>query len=383
MNELTILAYLENNKRAVNIVVHFSVAQLGRKVTIRYMNTLSFQQKYDIIGQQNPQYEGVFITAVKTTGIFCRPSCRARKPNRENVIFYDTVQQALQQGFRPCKVCKPMQKKDETPDYISALIKELHDHPDVRIKDQDLKARGIEPSHLRRWFKKHHNVTFQSYQRMLRINRALTHLKKGQSITHTAFDSGFESLSGFNDRYKAIFGGNASDAQRSNIINIVRFTSPLGPMFGCATEKGVCLMDFTDRKVLEQSFKDLCERLDAVMLPGDNPHLDVLQQQMHEYFAGQRKTFSVPLDAPSTPFRELVWQALQTIPYGETRSYQQQAEMLNKPTATRAVAGANGQNRINIIIPCHRVIGSDGSLTGYGGGLHRKKWLLDFEQKHR
>ena len=345
---------------------------------------LSFQQKYDIIGQQDPQYEGVFITAVKTTGIFCRPSCRARKPNRENVTFYDNVQQALQQGFRPCKVCKPMQKKDETPDYISAIIKELHVNPDVRLKDEDLKKRGIEPSQIRRWFKKHHNMTFHSYQRMLRINVAFTNIKKGHSITNSAFDSGFESLSGFNDRYKAIFGSSASDSGsvNANIINIMRFTSPLGPMFACATEKGVCLMDFTDRKILEDEFMDLRQRLDAVILPGDNPHLTLLKKQMNEYFAGTRQTFDVPLHTPSTPFRESVWQKLQDIPYGETRSYHQQATALGNPKAVRAVAAANGQNRVNIIIPCHRVIGSDGSLTGYGGGLHRKKWLLDFERKH-
>ncbi len=343
---------------------------------------LSFQQKYAIIGQQDPQYEGVFITAVKTTGIFCRPSCRARKPNKENVTFYDTAQQALQHGFRPCKVCKPMQKKDETPDYITQIIKELHDNPDLRIKDQDLKKRGIEPSHMRRWFKKHHNMTFHSYQRMLRINVAFTNIKKGESITHSAFDSGFESLSGFNDRYKAVFGGSASHAKDKTIINIVRFTSPLGPMFACATDKGVCLMDFTDRKILPEEFQDLCQRLDAVILPGENPHLALLHNQVNEYFAGFRKTFSVPLHTPSTDFRESVWQKLQDIPYGETRSYQQQALALGNPKAVRAVAAANGQNRVNIIIPCHRVIGSDGSLTGYGGGLHRKKWLLDFEKRH-
>ena len=141
-------------------------------------------------------------------------------------------------------------------------------------------------------------------------------------------------------------------------------------------------MDFTDRKILEDEFKDLCTRLNAVILPGSNPHLDLLQQQLTEYFSGKRKTFSVPLHTPSTAFRESVWKVLQDIPYGKTRSYKQQAIALGNPKAVRAVAAANGQNRINIIIPCHRVIGADGSLTGYGGGLYRKKWLLDFEKNN-
>ena len=225
-------------------------------------------------------------------------------------------------------------------------------------------------------------MTFQSYQRMLRINAAYSSIKKGETITNSAFDSGYESLSGFNDSYKSIFGDSASQTKDKAIINIVRFTSPLGPMFACASSTGVCLMDFTDRKILEEEFKDLCKRLNAVILPGSNPHLDLLQQQLTEYFSGKRKTFSVPLHTPSTAFRESVWKVLQDIPYGKTRSYKQQAIALGNPKAVRAVAAANGQNRINIIIPCHRVIGADGSLTGYGGGLYRKKWLLDFEKNN-
>ncbi len=343
---------------------------------------LLFDQKYAIIGNQSAQYEGMFITAVKTTGIFCRPSCRARKPNIENVEFFDTVQQALQSGYRPCKLCKPMGKLDETPTYIQEIIKKLHNNPYLRIKDQDLKNQGFEPSHIRRWFKKHHNMTFQSYQRLLRINSAFTSIRKGETITNSAFDSGYESLSGFNDSYKSIFGDSASQSKDKVIINIIRFTSPLGPMFACASETGVCLLDFTDRKTLEAEFKDLCKRLNAVILPGTNTHLKLLQKQLGEYFQGKRKTFSVDLHYPSTEFRESVWTELQNIPYGTTRSYKQQSIALGNPKAVRAVAAANGQNRINILIPCHRVIGTDGSLTGYGGGLHRKKWLLDFEKEH-
>ncbi len=343
---------------------------------------LSFEEKYDAVGHKGDEYEGIFITAVKTTGIFCRPSCRARKPKQENVTFYDSVEQAMANGFRPCKLCKPLEKKDETPEYIKALIKELHSDPYLRIKDEDLKSRNLQPSHIRRWFKKHHNMTFQSYQRMLRINAAFTSIQKGETITNSAFDSGYESLSGFNDSYKSIFGDSASKSDNQNIINIVRFSSPLGPMFACASQKGICLMDFTDRKILEEEFKDLCKRLNAVILPGQNKHLDHVQKEIGEYFAGTRKEFTVTLDTPSTEFREMVWHGLKNIPYGQTRSYKQQAEHLGNPKAVRAVAAANGQNRVNIIIPCHRVIGADGSLTGYGGGLHRKKWLLDFEKSN-
>jgi len=343
-------------------------------------NQLSFQEKYDIILNRDTSYENIFITAVKTTGIFCRPSCLARKPNIENVLFYDNINEAILNGYRPCKVCKPMEPADETPSYITNILKELSDNPFLKIKDYDLKVRGIEPNTIRRWFKKYYNMTFQVYQRMLRINTAYNKISNGESITNTAFNLGFESLSGFNSSYQNIVGKSPSQVDKKNIINIIRFTTPLGPMFGCATSRGICLFEFTNRRMLETEFKDLTKRLNAVILPGENHHLKQLKKEISEYFKGTRKTFTVELDTPGTDFQKSVWKMLQAIPYGETWSYQQQAIQLSKPSAVRAVANANGHNRISIIIPCHRVIGKDGNLTGYGGGLERKKWLLDFER---
>ena len=272
-----------------------------------------------------------------------------------------------------------MENLDETPEYIKSIIKELHQNPYLRIKDYDLVQRNIEPSRLRRWFKKHHSMTFHTYQRMLRINAAYNSIQKGDTVTNSAFDSGYNSLSGFNESYRTIFGNSASRSQEKSVINIVRFTTPIGPMFSCATSQGICLLEFTDRRMLETEFKDLCKRLNAVILPGDNPHLEHLQSEISEYYAGERKIFTVPLHTPGTAFQQSVWKILQEIPYGETRSYKQQAIAIGNPKAVRAVASANGHNRVGVIIPCHRVIGSDGSLVGYGGGLHRKRWLLDLE----
>lgn len=349
--------------------------------------TLSFQEKYDVIGKKGSHYEGQFITAVTSTGIFCRPSCRARKPKAENVVFYDNTQQAIQNGFRPCKVCKPMEKEGETPTYIQAIIKELQDDPYLKIKDQDLRDRGIDPNKIRRWFHKHHNLTFHAYQRMLRINKAYNQIKGGNSITNTAFGLGYESLSGFNHGYKNIFGESASQSKKNpsgkkTVINIIRFTTVLGPMFACATQQGLCLLEFTDRRMLETEFKDLCKRLNAVILPGENKILDQVQEEITEYFSGKRKKFTVPLHTPGTEFQQSVWSVLQTVPYGETWTYKQMAEKIGRPDAVRAVGSANGANRISIIVACHRIIASNGDLTGYGGGLGRKKWLLEMENKN-
>lgn len=273
-----------------------------------------------------------------------------------------------------------MTPPDETPEEVNEMMTALQQDPYLKIRDADLRRRGIAPGRIRRWFKNHHGMTFHAYQRMLRINTAFTHIQNGAAVTTSASDRGFESLSTFSDNVRSLFGTSPSTDREKTVLTLVRFTTPIGPMFACASEKGLCLLEFTDRRMLETEFKDLRHRLNAVILPGENPHLNQVQREIQDYFSGRRKTFTVPLHAPGTAFQQSVWTALQDIPYGQTRSYKEQAVVLGKPKAVRTLASANGHNRIGIIIPCHRIIGSDGHLTGYGGGLHRKKWLLDFEK---
>ncbi len=345
--------------------------------------SFSFDEKYQAVCRRDSSFVGVFFTAVKTTGIFCQPTCTARTPKPENVEFFETPKEAILHGYRPCKVCKPMELFDQTPSYIRNLLKELQAEPSMRLKEEDLRQRGIEPAGVRRWFKKHHGMTFSAYQRMLRLNRAYRELSNGELVAATAFRSGYESLSGFADGFRSALGASPSHSSEKSVIHMTRLATPIGPMFACATEDGVCLCEFTDRRMLETELHDLQKRLNAVILPSqDNPHLRQLEAELRQYFEGTRQVFEVALDTPTTPFRQNVWEELLTIPYGQTRSYSEQARRIGKPRAVRAVGSANGHNRIAIVIPCHRVIGSDGSLTGYGGGLARKKWLLDFERRH-
>jgi AraC family transcriptional regulator of adaptative response/methylated-DNA-[protein]-cysteine methyltransferase len=343
---------------------------------------LTFEEKYNAFLRKDSSLEGILFVAVKTTGIFCRPTCTARKPNPDNVIFYNNVKEALQNGYRPCKLCNPLEEPGRMPGYVEEIISELNKYPYRMIKDYGLRERGINPAQIRRWFKKNHNITFHSYQRMLRINNAFHKINNGDKVIDTAFDNGYNSLSGFNDRYQAIFGAPPTKSKDKNVINITRFTTPLGPMFAAATSKGICLLEFTDRRMLETEFKELRKLLSAVILPGTNEHIKQLRKELAEYFKGNRRSFSVSLDTPGTDFQKAVWKELVKIPYGETASYKEQAIKLNNSNAVRAVGNANGHNRISIVVPCHRVIGEDGSLTGYGGGLSRKRWLLDFEKKH-
>jgi len=337
---------------------------------------------YNALIRKDSSYEGVFFAAVKTTGIFCRPTCTARKPLRENVEFFRSTGEAILHGYRPCKVCSPLSNVGEIPENFNRIIEELNNDPRLKISDDDLMSRGVEPNTIRRWFKKYHGLTFHGYQRMMRINTAFKKIQSGETVTSVAFESGYESLSGFGESFKSVIGASPVDSKNKQIINICRFDTVLGPMFGAATADGICLFEFTDRKMLESELKSLTKLLNASIIHGDNIHLEKLKTQISEYFRGERKEFSLSLVTPGTEFQNRVWKELQSIPYGVTRSYKQQAIAINNPGGVRAVANANGMNRIAIIIPCHRVIGDDGHLTGYGGGIWRKKFLLDLEREH-
>jgi len=166
------------------------------------------------------------------------------------------------------------------------------------------------------------------------------------------------------------------------MITTTRIETEIGTMIAGATDNGICLFEFSDRRMLKTEYKDLEKYLKTTIEEGENFHFIALRQQISEYFEGIRKEFTLPLVTPGTPFQQIVWKELTKIPFGTTRSYHEQSVALGKPKSVRAVANANGMNRISIIIPCHRVIGSDGNLTGYGGGLRRKKWLLDHEKQY-
>ena len=337
------------------------------------------QTMYTAFVSKDRSFEGVFIAGVKTTGIFCRPTCSARKPNFENVEYFSTSKKALDHGYRPCKVCQPMELYGETPPWIKNILTEIRANPDTKLKDYDLRSKGIDPVRIRRWFKKHHGITFQSYMRSLRLNRAFGQLRHNHKVIDTALDSGYESLSGFNEAFKKTTGFTPSSSKTKNIITITRILTPLGPMFAGATEEGICLLQFTDRRMLETQIARLRKFLKAEFIPGENIHFHELDKQIREYFNKKRKTFDLPLIIPGTEFQVKAWKNLQNIPYGETRIYQQQAKEIGKPNAVRAVATANGDNRISIIIPCHRIMAKSGELAGYGGGLWRKQYLLDLE----
>ena len=341
---------------------------------------LSNEIMYQASSDKNPDFEGVFWMGVKTTGIFCRPTCTARKPKFENVEFFTSTKDAILKGYRPCKVCKPLENPDETPEGIQHLLNELAADPSLKFRDHDLVKRGLEPATVRRWFMKHHGMTFHAFQRMFKLNSAFKKLNLGGNVTDTAFESGYESLSGFNESFKNIFGVSPKHSKSEKVVDLKRIETPLGTMIACADEKGICMLEFSDRKALPTELKEISKHFNANIIQGENPHFTTLEDELAEYFAGKRRDFSVPLSPVGTQFQKNVWEVLRQIPYGTTRSYQEQANILGNPKAVRAVANANGLNKISIIIPCHRVIGTNGTLTGYGGGIWRKQKLLELEK---
>ena len=334
---------------------------------------------YQALLERDPGYTGVFFVGVKTTGVFCIAVCRARKPKRENVEFYNDFKSALDAGFRPCKVCRPTENAHSAPLMIEQALELVRANPKTRISDARLRECNISPERVRRWFLQHHGITFQAFQRMQRVNIALQELKGGRAATDVAFDNGYESLSGFGYTYKRLTGG--APTEQSQLIMIHRFTTPLGPMFVCATERGVCLLEFTDRRMLETEFRDLQRLLKARIISGENRHTRQAEKEISEYFCGTRQQFDLMLDTPGSDFQRSVWQGLRAVPFGQTSYYQALSGQIGKPNAVRAVAAANGANRVAIVIPCHRIISKEGAMTGYGGGIARKAWLIEHERK--
>ena len=332
---------------------------------------------------KDASYDGVFYVAVKTTGIFCRPSCPSR-PNSENVEFFLSVKDCLFAGYRPCKRCHPLAANGQPPQWAQELMSRVEAAPDARLTAADLRALGVTPERARRWFQQHYGMSFAAWCRGNRLAGAFMRIRQGATLDDAILDSGFQSHSGFREAFSRVFG-EAPGRSRENgdRIVITMLETPLGPVLAGAADQGITLLEYTDRRMLEHNLQALRRRFGCAIVPGQHPLLERLRVELNEYFQGSRQEFTLPLAPRGTPFQDKVWQELRRIPYGQTISYDELARRIGQPTAQRAVARANGMNYVAILIPCHRVIGKDGTLTGYGGGLWRKRLLLEVERTGR
>ncbi len=334
---------------------------------------------YDAFVRRDASYEGLFVMGVRTTGIFCRPTCSARKPLRKNGEFFPRAGEALAAGYRPCQRCRPLDPTGATPDWLTALLSTIDAHPTRRWTTSDISEFGIEPARVRRWFQAQHGMTFLAYLRARRLGQAFSRIQEGSPILEAAMDADFDSVSGFCDALRRATGQSPRLAQTKRAFQIAQVASPLGPILVAGDDAAVHLVEFWDRRMLETQFATLGKRWNVVFFPGETLPMRQMREELDAYFRGDLRTFATPMLHAGTVHQEQVWRALLEVPYGETWTYGKLAAQVGRPTAVRSVARAVGENRMAIVLPCHRIVGADGRLTGYGGGLWRKRFLLGHE----
>ena len=334
--------------------------------------------------RRDAAYDGAFVFGCRTTGIYCRPSCPSR-PKRANIEFFQTISDALRSGYRPCKRCRPDEATGKAPDWVRDLMRTVQDDPETAIRAEDLRARDISPEKARRWFQQHYGMTFTAWARAIRLGQAFTQIRGGDSLDEVALGHGYDSHSGFREAFGKLIGQPPGRARSETGPPLFAklLPTPIGPMVAVAGQGGVALLEFTDVCGLERQFTSMRRKLARPVFPGEHAMLDQVESQLTDYFAGRRRTFDLPLLPAGSDFQKHVWETLRAIPFGQTVSYQQLAQRIGNPNATRAVARANGTNRLYLLIPCHRVIGADTTPGGYGGGVWRKQWLLAHEQSTR
>lgn len=335
---------------------------------------------YRALLARDPAYDGSCYVGVRTTGVFCRLSCAARKPRRENVAFYDDVAAARAAGFRPCRRCRPEDTgppRDERLDRLRALVQA---EPGRRWTGADLVGLGYEPSTVRRAFLRTYGTTFAQYARTLRLGRAVARLREGEPVIEAQLAAGYESGSGFRDAINALVGRPPARSRTGAVLMACWIETPIGPMLAVVGEDGLHLLEFAERRALPGELARL-QRQRSVAF-GEHALAERVRRRLGDYFDGHCEALDeVPVAQAGSSFETAVWSALRRIPAGETRSYGDLARALGRPTAARAVARANGANQVALVVPCHRVIGADGALTGYGGKLWRKQWLLEHEYR--
>ncbi len=336
---------------------------------------------YRALLNKDSKYEGIFYVGVKTTGVFCRPTCPARKPKYDNCEFFENAQQALLASYKPCKRCKPLSHPNQISKIVQTLVEAVENNPEKRWKNSDFQQLSVDASTARRQFKKRFGMTFVEYARARRMGLAMKQIRQGEAVIEAQLTSGYESSSGFRDAFSRIMGTAPSQFKNKQILKAAWLDTPLGPMIAVADDDALYLLEFVDRRGLEREVERLRKKVKLAIIPGETAPIKSIEKELQLYFANKLTEFKTPLFYVGTPFQQRVWDELKLIPFGQTRSYSDLAHAVGNDNAFRAVATANGANQLAIVIPCHRVINLNGNIGGYGGGIHRKSWLLNHEKK--
>ena len=340
---------------------------------------LTDEDRWRIALAKDRRFDGVFVTGVHSTGIYCRPSCPARAPRRENVRFYSTPYAAEAAGLRACRRCAPDRQSREEAAVLVALAVLRDAEGPVSLQKLAL-AVDYSPAHLQRVFKRTIGLSPAEYGRALRAERARDALSGGDSVTGAIYEAGYGSASRFYEDTKGKMGMSASDWRdggRGTSVHWATVETTLGVMLVAATEQGVCCLSFGEGE------EELRARFPKAELIEGGAEFRDLFEQVTAAVEQPGTGADIPLDVKGTAFQQRVWQKLRDIPAGETRSYGELAAALGNPKASRAVGGANGANNIAVLIPCHRVVQADGSLGGYAYGPNIKAELLRRERNRR
>lgn len=342
----------------------------------------SEDQFWSAVVTRDSARDGEFVFAVSTTGVYCRPSCPARRPRRENVQFFSRPEQAERAGYRACLRCRPKSLSGNSQsDWVKEICRYIEQHLDEPITLQGLgKAFHQSPFHLQRRFKAVVGITPREYADSCRLRLLKRNLQAGDNVTRAMYDAGYGSSSRLYERTASQLGMTPDKYRRGAIAAAIRYTcadSPLGRMLVAATERGICAIQFAESD--EELLEGLKHEFPFAQRKPDDGGLKSWVSALLSQMCGREGHASLPLDIRATAFQRRVWTYLQSIPFGATRSYSQVAKAIGQPSATRAVARACATNRIAVAIPCHRVVREDGSMGGYRWGMERKKTLLELE----
>ena len=332
---------------------------------------------------RDSRFDGRIFFAVRSTGIYCRPSCPARRPGREQVVFFRIPEAAERAGFRSCRRCHPRNAATLNPqvEMVRRACDYIEGHVDALPTLEDLSAHaGVSPYHLQRVFKRIAGITPRQYAEALRIDQFKARVKKGATVTGAMYDAGYGSSSRLYERAPARLGMTPAEYRRGGKGVRIKYTiagSPLGRLLVAGTEKGVCSVRLGDSDAVLET--NLLSEYPSADVSRDDEALGDWVTQLLSHLEGKRPHLDLPLDVQATVFQWSVWEKLREIPYGSTRSYGDIARAIGRPTATRAVARACATNPVALVIPCHRVVREDKSLGGYRWGIERKRALLERE----
>lgn len=338
--------------------------------------------RWHAVTHRDSRFDGAFVFGVRSTGIYCKPSCPARRPLRENVEFFDSIIEAQQNGLRSCRRCLP--DSGLTPDPQAQIVSrvcqliEANNDASLSSLSQQLK---LSPHHLQRTFKNLAGITPRQYAEALRVQRFKSEIKEGRDVTNALYEAGYNASSRLYEKASAQLGMTPATYRKGGKGMSISYTivdCEFGRMLVAATERGICSVTFGDED--QKLISDLKAEYPAADIKADDYNLSVIVSTILNHLSGKEPRLDLPLDLQATAFRLRVWEELRRIPYGETRSYSEVAAAIGQPTATRAVASACAANPVALVTPCHRVVREGGELSGYRWGIERKRKLLEKER---